>query len=187
MSTLFECWNGCVPRWDGWNPPSFDFQTPTTDWSVIQFFQFSAGIAEVMTRAQWVLNMGGQVFDVPDLAPQEVELALANVRARMGYAFVTVPFAVPGPMGVQTLPVGRWVSLWTGRADVFTPFHGAQFGPVLIPPQPAFRPPTPAAPLAFGPGPGGGAQASGGGETLKNLATLVSGCATILQVFNEWA
>jgi hypothetical protein len=136
MITLFECWNGGMVQWNRITPPQFAFAFPPASAELVKFFQLSGRIGEVLTGTDWVLNMGGQLFDIPNFPPDEIDSFAQGVRASMGYAAVPVPFQL-GDMfsGFITIPVALWVNVQTGRADMFNPVMGPVVGQQLLPPQ----------------------------------------------------
>jgi len=106
-----------------------------------------------MTGAEWLLNIGGQLFDIPNFPPDEINTFAQGVRASMGYACVPVPFQLGNVFsGFITIPVALWVNLQTGRADMFNPMTGPVLGQQLLPPQMSGWP---------GPGPTGFASSPG--------------------------
>ena len=136
MITLFECWNGGMVQWDRITPPQFAFAFPAASPELVTFFQLSGRIGEVLTGAEWLLNIGGQLFDIPNFPPDEVNTFAQGVRASMGYACVPVPFQLGNMFsGFITIPVALWVNLQTGRADMFNPMTGPVLGQQLLPPQ----------------------------------------------------
>jgi hypothetical protein len=136
MITLFECWNGGMVQWDRITPPQFAFAFPPASAELVSFFQLSGRIGEVLTGTDWILNIGGQLLDIPNFPPEEVNSFVLGVRAAMGYASIPVPFQLGNMLtGVITIPVALWVNLQTGRADMFNPMTGPVVGPQLLPPQ----------------------------------------------------
>jgi hypothetical protein len=134
MVTLFECWNGGSVQWDRITPPRFAFAFPAASSELVRFFQLSGRIGEVLTGADWLLNIGGQLFDIPNFPPDEIGAFALGVRASMGYTPVPVPFQLGDAFsGVITIPVALWVNVQTGRADMFNPFMGPLVGQQLLP------------------------------------------------------
>lgn len=84
MITLFECWNGGTVQWDRINPPQFVFNFPPRSPEIITFYQLSGRICEVMTQTDWHLNMAGQLCDIPNLPPQEINAFASNMRNTIG-------------------------------------------------------------------------------------------------------
>lgn len=138
MTTVFECWNGGMIQWNGMTPPQFAFAFPPVDAALVSFFQLSGRMGEVLTGSQWLLNMAGQLIDIPDFPPQEIELFTIGVRQTMGYAAVPTMTQLVNPLtGITAVPVALWVNVQTGRADGYNPFAGPSIGPQLLPPQQA--------------------------------------------------
>ena len=91
MVTLFECWNGGTVQWDGMSPPHFIFAFPPASPEMVAFFQLSGRICEVLTQSEWILNIGGQLFDIPNLPVEEADSFALRMRDRIGYVPVTIP------------------------------------------------------------------------------------------------
>jgi hypothetical protein len=207
MITLFECWNGGMVQWDRITPPQFAFAFPAASPELVTFFQLSGRIGEVLTGAEWLLNIGGQLFDIPNFPPDEVNTFAQGVRASMGYACIPVPFQLGNIFsGFVTIPVALWVNLQTGRADMFNPMTGPVLGQQLLQPQMQGWPgqgakafasfpatmPTLSAPGSIpqlGPAPAGGiavnltakGEVHGGGakNTLESIAKIAEGVGQI--------
>ena len=92
MVTLFECWNGGTVQWDQINPPEFVFAFPPASKEVIIFFQLSGRVCEILTNAGWHLNMGGQLFDIPNLPSNEIFNFVNSIKNTMGYAATPIPY-----------------------------------------------------------------------------------------------
>jgi hypothetical protein len=209
MITLFECWNGGMAQWDRITPPQFAFAFPAASPELVTFFQLSGRIGEVLTGTEWLLNIGGQLFDIPNFPPDEINTFVQGVRASMGYQAVPVPFQLGNIFsGFITIPVALWVNVQTGRADMFNPMTGPVVGQQLLPPQmqmpmwpgqgqPAFASspgvmPAPAGAASLpqlGPAPAGslavnltaGGEVHGGGakSTLESVAKIAEGAGRI--------
>jgi len=207
MITLFECWNGGMVQWDRITPPQFAFAFPAASPDLVKFFQLSGRIGEVLTGAEWLLNIGGQLFDIPNFPPDEVNSFAQGVRASMGYACVPVPFQLGNVFsGFITIPVAVWLNLQTGRADMFNPMTGPIVGQQLLPPQmpgwpgsgpnafanvPAADPtqafrgtmphlgPTPASAMAVNLTTKGEVQGGGAKNTLESIAKIAEGAGRI--------
>jgi hypothetical protein len=196
MITLFECWNGGMVQWDRITPPQFAFAFPAASPELVTFFQLSGRIGEVLTGTEWLLNIGGQLFDIPNFPPDEINAFAGGVRASMGYAAVAVPFQLGNMFtGFITIPVALWVNVQTGRADMFNPMTGPILGQQLLPPQmpvwpgqvpPAFATspgamPVPAAPggLAVNLTAKGEVHGGGAKSTLESIAKIAEGAGRI--------
>jgi len=209
MITLFECWNGGMVQWDRMTPPQFAFAFPAASPELVAFFQLSGRIGEVLTGTEWLLNIGGQLFDIPNIPPAEIDGFTQGVRTSMGYAAVPVPFQLGNMFsGFITIPVALWVNVQTGRADMFNPMMGPVIGQQLLPPQMPVWPgqgpsafsnfpgsmPVPALPGSMpqvAPAPGGGlavnltarGEVQGGGakSTLESIAKIAEGAGQIAE------
>jgi hypothetical protein len=137
MITPFECWNGGRVQWDGAGLPQFAFAFPPESRDTVAFLQLSARICEVLTQSDWLLNVGGQLFDVPDLPVSEIHRLARAIRDAAGYVPVTVPYRLDSPTtGTITLRLVLWANVQTGRADVYLPLTGLVEGQQLLDPQP---------------------------------------------------
>lgn len=136
MITLFECWNGGMVQWDRMTPPQFVFAFPAANPELVKFFQLSGRIGEVLTGTDWLLNVGGQLFDIPNFPSDDINAFAIGVRTSMGYASIPVPFQLGNMFtGFVTIPVALWVNVQTGRADMFNPVTGPIIGQQLLPPE----------------------------------------------------
>lgn len=136
MVTLFEYWNGGRVQWDGRSPPQFAFEIPPGDEEMITFFQLSGRICEVLTRSEWVLNLGGHLFDIPNLISSELDLLVKRIESEVGYVPVSVPYQIRLPFaGATAIPLALWASTRTGRADMYSPSTGLVRGMQLLPPS----------------------------------------------------
>jgi hypothetical protein len=161
--TWFECWNGGTVRWDPASPPQFVFALPPEDPEMVRFFQLSGRICEVLTQSEWILNLGGRVFDIPNLPEGEIQRLVHRIRDEMGYVPIPVPYQLAHPLaGVVTIPLALWVNVATGRADVYSPASGLVRGQQLLGPQ------APATPTDRGSAP----QAEGGQPLLHSLVEM---------------
>lgn len=85
MTTLFECWNGCQIHWDGFHPPQFlFFPYPPANLQVLGFYQLSGRTTEVLTGAEWVLNMAGNTYDAPNPPAPEIQGFVQAAQQQMG-------------------------------------------------------------------------------------------------------
>ena len=186
MVTLFECWNGGTAQWDRISPPQFVFAFPPGSPEIVTFFQLSGRICEVLTQSDWHLNIGGQLFDVPNLPAQEITNFVLNVRDKMGYASVPVPCQLGNPfIGYFTVPLALWVNVNTGRADMYNPFTGLVYGQQLLPPQPQLNIPMPIMGFAMSVTPQGVVQGSGAQSVLQSIATITGGAGKIAEFLTQ--
>jgi len=186
MITLFECWNGGTVQWDRINPPQFVFNFPPGSPEIITFYQLSGRTCEVMTQTDWHLNMGGQLFDIPNFPPQEINTFASNIRNTMGYAAMPIPYQLGNPfIGYITIPIVLWVSVYTGRADMYNPFTGLVYGQQLLPPQQQSNMPMQTTNFAMGITPQGTAQGSGAKSVLQSIATIVGGVGKIAEFLKQ--
>jgi hypothetical protein len=139
-------------RWDPPRPPQFVFALPPEDPELVRFFQLSGRICEVLTQSEWILNLGGRVFDIPNLPDAEIQSLVQRIQSELGYVPVPVPYQLGHPLaGVVTIPLALWVNVVTGRADVYSPASGLVRGQQLLGPQaPAERVDRGIAPQATG-------------------------------------
>lgn len=137
MITPFECWNGGRVHWDGMSLPQFVFEFPPESLDMVTFLQLSGRICEVLTQSDWILNIGGQLFDIPDLPTEEINRLALAIGEGTGYMPVTVPYQLGNALtGYVTIPLALWTNLETGRADVYSPSTGLIQGHQLLDPQP---------------------------------------------------
>jgi hypothetical protein len=172
MVTWFECWNGGTVRWDPASPPQFVFALPPEDPEMVRFFQLSGRICEVLTQSEWLLNLGGRFFDIPNLPDGEIQRLVQQIRSHLGYVPISVPYQLAHPLaGVVTIPLALWVNVASGRADVYSPATGLVRGQQLLAPQaPAGDRPPPTA--ADHVDPGAAPQTEGGQPLLRSLVEM---------------
>ena len=186
MITLFECWNGGTVQWDRISPPQFVFNFPSGNPEIITFFQLSGRMCEVMTQCDWHLNMGGQLFDIPNLPSQEIDAFAFNIRNTMGYTAMSIPYQLGNPfIGYITIPIILWVSVYTGRADMYNPFTVLVYGQQLHPPQQQFNMPMPTANFAMSITPQGTVQGSGAKSVLQSIVTIVGEAGKIAEFLTQ--
>lgn len=186
MPTLFECWNGCQIYWNGITPPQFVFSYPPANPQVLGFYQLSGRITEVLTSSEWILNMGGTMYDVPNLPPAEVGLIVDSITANMGYAATPIPANLPHPVsGVTTFPLAVWTNVVTGRADILDPQIGLRPGAQILPPRAQFNSPYSSAQLGINMGPGGSIEGGGVANTLVSIGKLCRAGSSILTFLNQ--
>lgn len=189
MATLFECWNGGTIQWNRVTAPQFVFGFPSPAHDIVQFFQVSGRICEVLTRTEWHLNMGGQVLDIPNLPEYEITQFVVNVRNTMGYTATVMPYQLGNVFtGYVTIPVVLWVSLQTGRADMFTPAAQLVYGRQFLVPQQQYITPWPQANMSINMSTQGGISGSGGKNFMQSMATIVGGLGKIADFLGktEW-
>ncbi|GEM_PF-7118462 len=186
MVTLFECWNGGTVQWDQINPPQFVFAFPPESFEVVTFFQLSGRICEVLTQCEWHLNFGGQLFDIPNLPPHEINNFVLNVRNSMGYVSIPVPYSLGNPFsGYTNISLALWVNVCTGRADMHNPFTGLVYGQQLLRPQSQFNIPMPTANFQMNITPQGTVQSGGAQNTLQSIAKIVGGVGKIAEFLTQ--
>jgi len=186
MVTLFECWNGGAVQWDQVNPPQFVFSFPPESLEVVTFFQLSGRICEVLTQCEWHLNLGGQLFDIPNLPPHEINNFVLNVRNSMGYVSTPVPYSLGNPLsGYTNISLALWVNVRTGRADMYSPFTGLVYGQQLLHPQSQFNIPMPAQNFQMNITPQGTVQSGGAQNTLQSIAKIVGGAGKIAEFLTQ--
>jgi hypothetical protein len=186
MATLFECWNGGTVQWDRINLPQFIFAFPPGSPEIVTFFQLSGRMCEVLTQSEWHLNFGGQLFDIPNLPPQEIDMFALNAKTTMGYAPIPVPYQLGNPfLGYFTIPLVLWVSVHTGRADMYNPFTGLIYGRQLLPAQQQFTIPMLATNYAMSVTPQGCVQGNGAKSVLESIGTIVGGAGKIAEFLTQ--
>jgi len=105
---------------------------------MVAFPLLSGRICEVLTRSDWILNMGGQLFDIPDLPVEEIGRLARSIRDAVECVPVTVPHQLGDPSTgyiTITIPLVLWTNAATGRADVYSPLTGFVQGQQLLDPQ----------------------------------------------------
>ncbi|MEI6756508.1 MAG: hypothetical protein FDX18_07140 [Chlorobium sp.] len=186
MITLFECWNGGSVQWDRMKPPQFVFNFPPGSPEVITFFQLSGRMCEVMTQTEWHLNMAGQLFDIPNFPPLEIDAFASNLRNTMGYAPVSIPYQIGNQFtGFMTIPIVLWVNVVTGRADMYNPFTGLVYGQQLLPSQQQFNIPVPTTNFLMSITPQGTVQGNGAKNFLDSLSTIIGGAGKIAELLSK--
>lgn len=183
MITLFECWNGATVQWDRVNPPQIVFAIPPQSPGMVRFFQLSGRICEVQTQADWILNMAGQLFDIPNLPSREINDLVLNMRNETGYAPVTVPYQLGDPFtGYITIPLILWANVRTGRADMYSSLSGLIRGQQLLHPEAPLGPDmrrTSADGLGVNTNQGGTPWGDDGQRFLHSLATMANDSSEI--------
>ncbi|MEM9158131.1 MAG: hypothetical protein AAGB46_03705 [Verrucomicrobiota bacterium] len=118
----------------------------------------SGRICEVVTQTDWLLNMGGQIFDVPNFPEPQVQQFIQYAQNQFGYTTANAPFNIGNAFtGFVTIPVSLWVNQQTGRADMYNPIVGYMPGQQLLQPPPQVPPlgmtPSPFSQQSAAPGP----------------------------------
>ncbi|MEK7748291.1 MAG: hypothetical protein AAB300_04380 [Nitrospirota bacterium] len=186
MITLFECWNGGTIQWDRMSPPQFVFNFPPCSHEILKFYQLSGRICEVMTQTDWHLNMGGQLFDIPNLPPQEIDAFVVNIQNTMGYAARPIPYHIGNPfIGYITIPIVLWVSVYTGRADMYNPFTGLVYGQQSLPPQQQFNMPIKTTNFGMNITPEGTVEGGGAKNLLQSISTIMGGAGKIAAFLSQ--
>lgn len=186
MTTLFECWNGGTVYSDRINPPQFVFNFPPESSEVITFYQLSGRMCEVMTQCDWHLNMGGQLFDIPNFPSHEIEAFALNIKNTMGYTAMPIPFQHGNPfIGYITFPIVLWVNNYTGRADMYNPITGFNYGQQLLTPQQQFNMHMPPQNLAMSITPQGSVQGTGAKNLFQSIVTVVEGAGKIAEFLKD--
>jgi hypothetical protein len=136
MITPFECWNGGSVRWNGLSLPEFVFSFPPADRDLVAFLQLSGRICEVLTQCLWLLNVGGQPIEVPELPAEEVNALALAIEEQAGYVPVVVPYQPESLFAAHfAIPLILWANVVTGRADMFSPATGLVLGHQLLDPR----------------------------------------------------
>ena len=186
MITLFECWNGGSVQWDQINQPQFVFSFPPQNTELIKFFQFSGRICEILTQREWILNIGGQLFDIPNLPQKEIDNVMQNIKSNMGYTSMTIPYQLGNfYVGFTTIPLSLWVNIITGRADMYNPFVGFVPGQQLLSPQMNFNPLLPINNLQINLSQDGTIQGEGGETTLQSIAKIAGAVGKVFDFLNK--
>lgn len=186
MITLFECWNGGSVQWDRVNPPQFVFNFPSGSPEIITFFQLSGRMCEVITQTDWHLNMGGQLFDIPNLPPFEIDAFSSNLKNTMGYVAMPIPYQIGNQFtGFTTIPLVVWVNVSSGRADMYNPFTGLVYGQQLLPPQQQFNMPVPTTNFSMSIIPQGTVQGNGAKNFLDSLSSIMGGAGKIADFLSK--
>jgi hypothetical protein len=150
-------------QWDGMGLPQFVFAFPPQSPEMVTFFQLSGRVCEVLTQSEWVLNIGGYLFDIPNLLPKEIDGLIPKIQNELGYLPVAVPYQLGNRFGgTITLPLILWVEARTGRADMYSPSSGVVQGQQLLQPW-------------SGPGGNAGQVAAGGYEVRMTPQGAIQG------------
>jgi len=186
MITLFECWNGGCVQWNQNNPPQFCFGFPPQTLVLIKFFQISGRVCEILTQRDWILNIGGQLFDIPNFPQEEIDSIVTSIRNNMGYTSQAVPCQLGNPFGgFFTIPIALWVNLITGRADMYNPFVGFVIGQQLLLPNINFNPLVPSSNFQVNLLQSGKIEGQGSETTLQSIAKIAGTVGKIIDFINK--
>lgn len=124
MATLFDAWNACIPRIDEHGDPQFCFDFGVNEEEVIFFFMLSARVTEVITGLEWELNVNGDIYDVPNVSPNEIREVIDNIDYKFGYEYDIFHIELNHNGHTLSVPTLHWIDLETGYIQMFEPGRG---------------------------------------------------------------